>query len=129
MINRVIPFNLPKREAFPSSLVSVPRKTHFVNELMEVWRTLSTCSEVAKIWAIGIHKNFQTCSIKDFFWFLKHCYQLILLTHESTLELQNLQLLKCLLKLSFSGLLCVDAFCKTEKCSLTVVSYITLTHM
>ena len=34
---------------------------------MEVWRTLSTCLDVVKIWAIGTHKSFQTCSNKDFF--------------------------------------------------------------
>ena len=55
-------------KASHSSLVSEPRKTNFVNELMEVWRIRSTCWEVVKIWAIGKHDNFQTCSIK-YFWF------------------------------------------------------------
>ena len=61
-------FQFP-RKASPSFLVSQPRKTNFVNELMEVWRTLTTCWEVVKIWAIGTHKNFQTCSMKSFFVF------------------------------------------------------------
>ena len=61
--------------------------TNFVNELMKVWRTLSTCWEIVKIWTIGTHNSFQTCRIKVFFLFLKQCWHLILLTHQSTLEL------------------------------------------
>ena len=33
---------------------------------MEVWGTLGTHWEVVAIWAIGTHKDFQTCSIKGY---------------------------------------------------------------
>ena len=62
-------FQFPKKkraeEASHSPLTSESRKKNFVNELMEVWRTLSTCWKVVKIWAILI-TNFHTCSIKCF---------------------------------------------------------------
>ena len=47
--------------------ISEPRKTNFVNELMEDWRTLSTYIFLRRgKYPSHTYENFQTCSIKFF---------------------------------------------------------------
>ena len=61
------------------------KKDKFGNELMEVWRALGTYILLRNSKYLShTYENFQTCSIKVFLLFLKHCKLLILKTLEST---------------------------------------------
>ena len=55
-------------------IYSEPRKTNFINELMEVSRILSTYILLrSSKYLNNTYENLQTFSIKFFFLFLKHC--------------------------------------------------------
>ena len=99
-------FPIKSRGDLHSPLSSNRRKTDFVNERMEVWRTLSIYSLLIYI---SISISIYICMyIYIYIYIYIFCFQstasTLFLTLESTSALQNLYFLKCLLKPYFSWL-------------------------